>query len=142
MSLDTRVTDFMRVLKADTGITSYVNAGNIVLGYNTTNISYPMIAVLPPVDNSVGKFGCKNSSVGNRESKVDGTFQVEIYCDNPNGGARKCGLISDAIKKALSFNNVSGCTSFTKSSGPFYLDNDLNAWRLVERWNYMSVDSD
>ena len=142
MSLDTRVTDFMRVLKADTGVTAYVNASNIVLGYNTTNVSYPMISVIPPVDNSIAKFGSKNSSVGNRESNVDGTFQVEIYSDNPNGGARKCGLISDAIKKALSFTNVSGCASFTKSSGPFYYEDEAQHWRLVERWSYLNVDSD
>lgn len=142
MSLDTRVTDFMRVLKADATITSYVNASNIKLGYDISDMSYPLIAVVPPVDNSVGRLGSAISTAGNRASNVSGTFQVEIYCDVPNGGARKCGLISDAIKKALLSTSVSGCKGFSKSSGPFYFDDGLHAWRMVERWNYVNVDYD
>jgi hypothetical protein len=140
MTLDTRVTDFMRVLKADTTITSYVTASNIKLGYDTSTIDYPMIAIVPPVDNSVGRFGSKVASAGNRASDVNGTFQVEIYCDLPNGGARKCGLISDAIKSCLLTTSVSGCKAFRKTSGPFYMDDETHVWRMVERWNYTNID--
>ena len=135
------IDNLISILKSDATLTSMVSANDIKVGWVSTVENFPCIVITLISENAVGRIGYKSSSSGNKLRYDTGTFQIDVYVQNEDGGARKAGQICDRIEKLL-LPSITGIDAMSKSGDVMMYDDEMNVWRRSMRWDYKVIHAD